>query len=241
MTDSRQRPVLPAGLYAIVDDASPQAPLALVRAVLRGGAKVVQLRFKQSGSRALVEAARAALPLCRAAGALLFLNDRPDLARLVGADGVHLGQDDLPLAEARRILGPGPLLGLSTHGDAEIDAALAQGADCLGFGPVFATATKSATAPGSAPLPQPHGIAGLSRAVARARGTPVIAIGGLTAGRAAAVGGTGAHCLAAISELCHAADPEQAARALLEAFEQGRRALAAVQAAAAVAGGPHVS
>lgn len=241
MTDSRPRPVLPSGLYAIIDDASPHAPLALVRAVLRGGARVVQLRFKQTGSRALVEAARAALPLCREAGALLFLNDRPDLALLVGADGVHLGQDDLPLAEARRILGPGPLLGLSTHSDAELDAALAQGADCVGFGPVFATATKAATDRGSTPLPPPHGLAGLALAVARARGTPVIAIGGLGAGTAAAVGGAGAHCLAAIAEVCHAADPELAARALVQGFTQGRNARGAVQQAAARAGGPHVS
>ncbi|MBS2024908.1 MAG: thiamine phosphate synthase, partial [Deltaproteobacteria bacterium] len=232
-------PPLPRGLYAIVDDASPHAPLTLVQAFLRGGARVIQLRFKALGSAALVECARAALRLCREHKALLFINDRADLVRLVNADGVHLGQDDLPVADARRILAPHQTIGLSTHSDAEIDRALTLGVDCIGFGPVFATATKTATAPGSAPLPPPHGIEGLSRAVARARNLPVIAIGGLGQANTAQVAGAGAHCVAAISELCRAEDPESAARSLVQEFARGANQRHDVLGAAARAGGPH--
>jgi len=105
---------------------------------------------------------------------------------------------------------------VSTHSDAEIDAAIAAGADYLGFGPVFETSSK----PG-APLPAPHGLAGLERAVRRAAPVPLVAIGGLTAGTAAAVARAGAACAASIGEICGAADPESAARALAEAFARG--------------------
>lgn len=181
---------------------------------------MVQLRVKEasgSGLRAsggtgeLLEVAREARKIC--AGALLFINDRPDVARLCGADGVHLGQDDLPLLEARAIVGPRMIIGISTHSDAEIDAA--QGADYLGFGPVFATQSK----PGAV-LPPPHGIEGLRRAVQRSR-VPVVAIGGITAGNAGEVAATGARCAAAIAELCRAPDPEAATRALAHAFSFG--------------------
>jgi thiamine-phosphate pyrophosphorylase len=206
------------GLYAIADGSSPLPPLALVAQLVRGGARVVQLRLKAKGAGELLAVARAAVSLCRQHGALLVVNDRPDVARLAGADGVHLGQEDLPAEAARAVLGADALVGVSTHSDAEIDAALAAGADYLGFGPVFATATKRTTAPGAAPLPAPHGPQGLSRAVARARGTPVVAIGGITAANARSLAQSGAACVAAIGELCHAQDPEAAARALAAAF-----------------------
>jgi thiamine-phosphate pyrophosphorylase len=131
---------------------------------------------------------------------------------------VHLGQEDVPVEAARAVVGPDALVGVSTHSDAEIDAAVAAGADYLGFGPVFATASK----PG-APLPPPHGLEGLRRAVQRAAPVPVVAIGGLAAGSAAGVASSGARCLAAIGELCRAADPEEAARRLASAFEGGAR------------------
>jgi len=108
----------------------------------------VQLRLKQAGAGELLRVAREARKLC-AGRALLLVNDRPDIARLAETDGVHLGQEDLPWLAARAILGPRALIGVSTHSDAEIDAA--QGADYIGFGPIFATASK----PG---LPLPHGI-----------------------------------------------------------------------------------
>jgi thiamine-phosphate pyrophosphorylase len=197
------------GLYAIADEASRHSPLALVEAFVRGGASVVQLRLKTTPAGELLRIARASVELCRPAGVLLLVNDRPDVARLADADGVHLGQEDLPVAEARRVLGPAALVGVSTHSDAEIDAAVAAGADSLGFGPIYATRSK----PGAV-LPPPHGLAGLSRAVKRAGAVPVVAIGGITAATAPSVLAAGAAAVAAIGELCGADDPELAARAL---------------------------
>ncbi len=204
------------GLYAIVDGSAERPPLELVQAFLRGGAAVIQLRLKTLPARELCEVAREAVRVCRQRDALLLVNDRSDVARAAGADGVHLGQEDLPAGAARDVLGDQALIGVSTHSDAEIDAALAAGADYLGFGPVFETRSK----PG-APLPPPHGLAGLERAVRRAAPVPVVAIGGLTAGSAAGVARAGAACAAAIGELCRAVDPERAARALAEAFSRG--------------------
>ena len=191
------------GLYAIA------GATELALACARGGARVLQLRIKGAPAGELLRAARA----CREAGALLIVDDRPDVAALCGADGVHLGQDDLGPADARAVLGPDALIGVSTHSEAEIDAALAAGADYLGFGPIFATRSK----PG-APLPPPHGVEGLSRAVKRARGRPVVAIGGLTVQNAPLVAAAGAACAAALAELREAADPEAKARAFAEAF-----------------------
>ena len=202
---------LPAGIYAIVDGSSARPPLDLVSAFVRGGVAVVQLRLKQAGAGELLRIAREARKLC-AGRALLFVNDRPDVARLAEADGVHLGQEDLPWQAARAIVGPQALIGVSTHADAEIDAA--QGADYVGFGPVFATGSK----PGS-PLPPPQGIEGLRRAVQRSK-SPVVAIGGLGIQQVADVARTGARCAAAIAHLCNAPDPEAAARAMAEAFHR---------------------
>ena len=204
------------GLYAIVDDSAAWPPLELLRAFLRGGAAVVQLRLKAFPARDLCEVAREAVAVCRPRDVLLLVNDRPDVARAAGADGVHLGQEDLPAGAAREVLGADALIGVSTHSDAEIDAATAAGADYLGFGPVFETRSKR-----GARLPSPHGLAGLERAVRRAAPLPVVAIGGLTAGSVGGVARAGAACAAAIGEICHAPDPESAARALAEAFARG--------------------
>jgi thiamine-phosphate pyrophosphorylase len=203
--------MLPRGVYAIADGSAGRPLLDLVRAFVAGGAGVVQLRLKAAtgyrlpATGELLELARQARVVC-AGRALLFVNDRPDIARLAEADGVHLGQEDLPFEEARKIVGPKVMIGISTHSDDEIDKA--QGADYIGFGPVFATQSK----PG-APLPPPHGIEGLRRAVQRSR-IPVVAIGGIGAENVAAVYGAGAHCAAAIAYLCKAADPEAAVRSL---------------------------
>jgi thiamine-phosphate pyrophosphorylase len=202
-------PSLPHGVYAIVDGSAARPALELVAAFVQGGAAVVQLRLKNAGAGELLNIAREARKLC-SGRALLLINDRPDVARLAEADGVHLGQDDLPVEAARAILGSKALIGVSTHSEREIDSA--QGADYIGFGPVFATQSK----PG-APLPPPHGIDGLRRAVLRAQ-VPVVAIGGITAKNAADVGRAGAQCAAAIAELCNAADPEKRTREMVEAF-----------------------
>ncbi|MCA1829468.1 MAG: thiamine phosphate synthase [Myxococcales bacterium] len=202
--------MLPRGVYAIADGSAGRLVLDLVAAFVRGGAAVVQLRWKASSlspqaSGQLLDLARAARRICDRK-ALFFVNDRPDIALLAGADGVHLGQDDLPLADARRIVGPKMIIGISTHSDAEIDAA--QGADYIGFGPIFVTHSK----PG-APLPPPHGIDGLRRAVKRSN-VPVVAIGGITSKTAADVYAAGAHCVASIADICSAPDPEAAVRSL---------------------------
>jgi thiamine-phosphate pyrophosphorylase len=200
---------LPHGIYAIVDGSAARPPLDLVAAFVRGGAAVVQLRLKETGAGELLRIALEARKLC-AGRALLLVNDRPDVARLADADGVHLGQGDLPLADARALLGPDALIGISTHSDAEIDAA--QGADYVGFGPIFSTRSK----PGAV-LPPPHGIDGLRRAVGRSK-VPVVAIGGITASTAREIAQAGARCAAVIAEVCHAADPEGAVKALVEGF-----------------------
>ncbi len=201
-------PGLPHGVYAIVDGpAGP--PLDLIAAFVRGGASVVQLRLKGIGTGDFVQIAREARRIC-AGRALLLVNDRPDVARLAEAGGVHLGQDDLPVEAARALLGRGALIGLSTHSEREIDESA--GADYIGFGPIFATRSK----PG-APLPPPHGIEGLRRAVRRAK-VPVVAIGGISVENVAQIARTGARCAAAISALCQAANPEQAVLAFVEAW-----------------------
>jgi thiamine-phosphate pyrophosphorylase len=222
-------PALPHGVYAIADGSAGKPVLDLVGAFVRGGAAVVQLRLKASGfglrasgprprtsgSGEFLALAREARKLCVRGKALLIINDRPDIARLAEADGVHLGQEDLPWAEARAIVGPNMLVGVSTHSDAEIDAA--QGADYIGFGPIFATQSK----PG-AKLPPPHGLEGLRRAVKRSR-IPVVAIGGISVQNAGAVAEAGARCCAAIAELCGATDPEAATHAMAAAFEPEAR------------------
>ena len=207
-------PHLPPGLYAIVDS------LERAGAALDGGAAVVQLRMKRAGAGEILNTARAVRALCKGRAAFI-MNDRPDIARLSDADGVHLGQDDLPVLAARAVLGPGKLVGVSTHSDAELDRALAAGADYLGFGPVFATASKETA------LPPPHGLPLLARAVQRAGGVPVVAIGGITSETVSAVAATGARCAAAIAELQR--DP-LAARRFAAAFA-GRAAQAAPRVA----------
>src|SRR5712691_5154659 len=124
-------------LYAIVDPLDTgRDPAALAAALLRGGARILQLRWPEASARELLAAALAIRPLARAAGALFLVNDRPDVARAVAADGVHLGQDDLPVAAARRILGTGAVIGLSTHDVEQARQAQAAGADYLAVGPV---------------------------------------------------------------------------------------------------------
>jgi thiamine-phosphate pyrophosphorylase len=204
------------GIYAIVDQSAARKPMELVDAFLRGGARVVQLRLKALPVREVLSIAREAVAMCRQRDALLLVNDRADVARAADADGVHVGQEDLPVAAAREVVGQDALVGLSTHSDAEIDAGLAASADYLGFGPVFETHSK----PG-APLPPPHGLAGLERAVRRASPVPVVAIGGITAACAPGIARAGVACAAAIGELCHASDPAAATRALAEAFARG--------------------
>jgi thiamine-phosphate pyrophosphorylase len=204
------------GFYAICDlppTADEAAARDLAGRLLRGGAGALQLRLKRAPAGVLLACARAVAPLCRAAGVPFIVNDRLDVALLVGADGVHLGQEDLPLAVARR-LAPGLRVGVSTHDRGQARAAAAAGADYLGFGPVFATATKE--------RPDPvMGLDGL-RAACAAVAVPVVAIGGLSAATAGAAMAAGAAAVAVIGAVVGAADVEAAARAVAEAVAARR-------------------
>jgi thiamine-phosphate pyrophosphorylase len=198
---------LPA-LYAIVDPLDGErAPAALAALLLAGGARLLQLRLKPACSRDLLAAAERIRPLAHAAGALFLVNDRPDVARAVEADGVHLGQDDLPVAAARRVLGPGRMIGVSTHDVDEARAAASAGADYVAVGPIYATTSKEH------PLP-PQGLE-LIRAVRAAVPCPIVAIGGITAETAPLVRAAGADAVAMIAALVRAADPAAAVREAL--------------------------
>ena len=199
-------------LYAIVDPLDTgRDPVALAAAFFAGGARVVQLRLKSATSRELLATALRIVPLARAAGALFLVNDRPDVAHVAGADGVHLGQDDVPVAAARRVLGPDAIVGVSTHDLDEARRADAAGADYLGVGPVYATSSKAS------PL-APRGLA-LVRAVRAAVRRPLVAIGGITVDTAPAVRAAGADAVAMIAALARAPDPAAAVAAALRALE----------------------
>jgi len=201
---------LPA-LYAIVDPLDTgRAPEALAAAYLAGGARLLQLRVKDATSRELLRVAERVAALARAAGAVFLVNDRPDVARAVDADGVHLGQDDLPVGAARRVLGPDRLVGVSTHDLGEARAAVEAGADYIGVGPIYATASKAKALPARGP--------GLVAAVRRQVRCPIVAIGGITAETAPAVLAAGADAVAMIAALVRAADPAAEVRRVIAAI-----------------------
>lgn len=197
----------PRGLYAIVDPAATgdRDPERVAEAVLTGGCARLQLRVKDGPDAAHLGLARRLGLRCRAAGVPFVMNDRADLAVLADADGLHLGQDDISVADARGIVGNREI-GLSTHDSAQADAARAAGADLIAFGPVFDTTSKE----------NPDPTVGLEalRAICRAAGPPVVAIGGISVERAPAIRAAGASYGAVIRAVCGADDPESAARAL---------------------------
>jgi thiamine-phosphate pyrophosphorylase len=196
-------------LYAIVDPLDTQrAPLDLAAALLAGGARVLQLRLKDATPRELLAAAIALRRMTDAVGALLLVNDRPDVARAAAADGVHLGQDDLPPAAARRLLGAQAIIGVSTHDLAQARAAAAAGADYIGVGPIFATVTKPDAL-------TPRGIE-LVRAARAAVTLPLVAIGGITPDTAPAVRAAGADAVAMIGSLVRPPDVAAAVRDVLD-------------------------
>jgi thiamine-phosphate pyrophosphorylase len=179
----------------------------VVRAALRGGAPAIQLRMKDAAAREMTEIARALLAETRAAGALLFINDRVDVALAAGADGAHVGQDDLPAAAARRVAPPGFLIGVSAETAELARRAQADGADYVGVGPVYATGSK-------ADAGDAVGVERIAE-VAEAVRIPVIGIGGITTENAPAVLQAGAAGVAVISAVMRADDPAAAVRALL--------------------------
>jgi thiamine-phosphate pyrophosphorylase len=192
-----------AHLYFVADRGGLEHALD---GALRGGADLVQLRDKTADDDAIVAAAAWAAERCAAHDALFILNDRPDLAVRVGADGVHVGQDDTSVAEARAIVGADRIVGLSTHSVAQADAGAVSGADYIAVGPVHATPTKEGR-PAIGLDPVRHAAAHIDR-------LPWFAIGGMeprTIGAAVAAGATRAVVVRAIA---HASDPEAVTRAL---------------------------
>jgi thiamine-phosphate pyrophosphorylase len=180
--------------------------LDIVRAAIAGGTSIVQLREKDADTRAMLEMGRALLDLTRPAGIPLIVNDRIDVALALDAEGVHVGQDDMPADIARRLIGPDRILGVSAETEAQAREAEASGADYLGVGTVFATPSKADTG-------APIGLEGL-RAIAQASSVPILAIGGISAENTAAIAAAGAHGVAVISAIISADDPQAAARTL---------------------------
>jgi thiamine-phosphate pyrophosphorylase len=184
----------------------------LASRALEGGAPMIQLRDKSAGLRDLLPQARQIGELCRRHGARFMVNDRLDLALAAEADGVHLGQDDLPAGPARAVLGPSKILGVSAHTLAQALQAVQDGADYVGVGPIFATSTKST---GREPL----GCGAVARWRTRLS-VPMVAIGGVTLENVREVIGSGAAGVAVISAVAQAHDVARAVEALLAAIEE---------------------
>lgn len=179
----------------------------MAEACFRGGARLIQLRDKSPSSAARLALAEDIVRRGRDCGAQVIINDRADIARLSGADGVHVGQDDLPVESVRLIVGHQAIVGLSTHTDAEIAAALRTTATYIAAGPIFGTVTKETG----------HTARGLDFVRrAAAGGRPVVAIGGITLGRATDVLAAGASSVAVISDLLEGGQPEARVRRYLE-------------------------
>jgi thiamine-phosphate pyrophosphorylase len=202
-------------LYLVTDTAlcRPRPVADVVRAAVAGGVTTVQVRDKTASRRELLELTRAVqAALADRPDVALWVNDAVDVALLAGADGVHVGQDDLPPAEVRALLGPDRLLGFSVSSVAELDVARALPAgtvDLVGIGPVWTTPTK----PDAGSALGPDGVRALAEA-ARAAGSTTVAIGGIDASRAAEVAATGVDGVCVVSAVCTAPDPAEAARAL---------------------------
>ena len=205
------RPDLARRLRLIVvtdrDLARPRPIEDVVRAALAGGAPAVQLRAKDATARELLRLGRLVAPLVKEAGALLFLNDRVDVALALGADGVHVGPDDLPVAGLRGAVPRGFLIGASADDPDEARRLETEGADYIGCGTVYATSTKPDAG-------ESIGLEGLDR-VARAVDVPVIGIGGITVERSADVAKTRAAGIAVVGAVMRAVDVQAAVRGLL--------------------------
>lgn len=197
---------LPSHFYAIVDPAGGHEPVALARTMLDAGVRLMQLRLKDASGRDFLAAARAIADLCRKHGATFIVNDRVDIGLLAGADGVHLGQNDLPLEAGRRIAGPGMMIGISTHTVEQAREAEAGGAAYIGFGPMYPGGLKHiATGQGLDHL----------RAVRAAVRIPIVAIGGITEARVGETLAAGADAVAIITDVVSAPDVGAKVRSLL--------------------------
>lgn len=206
------------GVYVIIDPAltNGRDPVEVAAAAIEGGASAVQLRDKAPAKGAGLALARRLAETCRERGAALIVNDHADLAAAVGADGVHVGQRDLPIADARRAMRPWQLAGRSNALVEEAQASLDDGADYIAVGRMFETASKQDT--------RPAGVETLRRVreIVPADGLPIVAIGGITAANVGEVAHAGADGVAVIGEVAQAPDPKAAAARLLDAFTNAR-------------------
>lgn len=203
-------------LYVIVDAAvtanAGWRPPDLARAYVEGGARLVQLRAPDTAADTVLRWSEEIASTCASVGAQFILNDRSDLALLSDANGVHLGQEDLPVPVVRRLLGGQTIIGLSTHNLRQVRSALCQPISYLAIGPIFDTRTKDT---GWAPV----GLDGVRRTVAAASELPVVAIGGITLATAPAVIAAGAASVAVVSDLLANGSPGQRVRQYLATLE----------------------
>ena len=208
--DARQR-LAGVKLYVLLSGAGCTAALDwTIHEAAAGGASVFQLREKDLDDRALLERARNVRRWTREVGALFILNDRPDIARLAEADGVHVGQDELPVKEARRILGPGALVGVSTHNITQLRQAILDGASYVGVGPTFPSSTKR--------FEQFPGLEFVGAAMTQTS-LPAFVIGGVTIANVAAAIAAGARRVAVSAAVCQADEPRAAAAAFCRALD----------------------
>lgn len=205
-------------VYLVTDPAlsDGRSELEVVRRAAAGGIRLFQYRDKPAGMKAYLEKARALADLCRELGVDLVLNDHVDIAACVDCAGIHLGQDDLPTREARSILGPAKAIGRSTHDLAQARAAIAEGADYINIGPVYATATKNTPV-------VPVGL-DMVREIARFSTIPVTTMGGIGRTNAAEVIRAGADRVAVVTAITRAPDIEAASRELVGIVEAARAA-----------------
>jgi thiamine-phosphate pyrophosphorylase len=211
---SRLREMLSLYLVMSLDPYEGRSALEIAREAIDGGVTVIQLREKDRPLRDVLPEARELRALCQERNVPFIVNDRVDVALLLDADGVHVGQDDLPATEVRRLIGPGKIIGVSAGSLEEARWAVEQGAEYLGVGPIYATATKldAGEAVGTA----------LIEELAKTYGLPMVGIGGIGRGNAGAVIRAGADGIAVVSAITRQADPKAAAAALCDAIDAAK-------------------
>jgi thiamine-phosphate pyrophosphorylase len=207
-------------VYPIIDDAF--VPLAMMEeitnAIVSGGARILQLRAKNLSSGEFLDAAKIIREITKKSGVIFIVNDRLDVAKLSDADGIHLGQHDMPACEARRFLGKSKVVGISTHNIKEAFEAKRLPIDYISFGPIWPTTTK-----GDAETAQ--GLKGLSE-VRKAVDVPIVAIGGITEARLNEVLNKGANSAAMISDILSSGNIKEKVKRLIKKFEKGGTSLA---------------
>jgi thiamine-phosphate pyrophosphorylase len=198
-------------LYVLIDTSLTADPLRVAVAAVRGGAGAVQLRAKALSVQQYYEAAQRMNEAVKNAGGLFIVNDHVAIAQAIGADGVHVGQDDLPLSAARQVVGPCCALGISAHTPEQIETGIKNGADYVGLGPMYATSTKP-----HEPERGPSLLDAAQKILQGVHQRPSYAIGGLDSARITALKSRLPHGVAVAGAICKAADPERAAAELLQ-------------------------